>query len=541
MDDCIELHLDNIPNHQADIQRFVWDRICIRDYILVDKICKKAQHVFLWTVLAVRTLKKAYDEGKSLQDMLNSLEDLPSDMHAIFQALLKPPLNSQTRLMLQLVLYVCHPLTPRALYGLIMVGTEQEQLESWQNKSMTEDRIRAFITTSSKGLLEVYSGSDDGLVQFIHESVRDYLLDKKAMVAAELNTIVPIAGICHINIAKCCLAGMSDDTLHLDVAKDPTYKTPHHLQYAINNVLEHICDIADLAVVENLLRTYARSFKSWGRFTPIADEADTQYSGSALVRIVISSLAYCRQPNRARILSLVINNSAIMQLNPITDLEEFYRISLEAAIDYNWIEGVKIVLQAGAQLEKPALLDETILCGDFLLTKALLMTGANPNVYSHEHEDSFLCLAIDTDLDTDEMERMVVLLLDYGADPNAIYERKGDDEALTRAVEHQYFGVISALIFEGAEVSDRALDLARRRVRFKRAESEGKFSGEGNPTCWTEDLWNAEKILWLLEENCEPKGHSLEEYDRRSIFNERKRHRQIELLKQFPLGMSASV
>ena len=507
MDDCVELHLDNAPNHQADIQRFVWDKICVRDQVLVDKICKKAQHVFLWTVLAIRTLKKAFDEGKSLQDMLNSLEDLPSDMHAIFQALLRPSLNIQTRLMLQLVLYAREPLSPSALYCLVMAGTEKGQLEGWRNKLMTKDRVGAFITTSSKGLLEVisrYGGEYHGMVQFIHESVRDYLLDKNTMVAAGLNTIVPIASICHMNIAKCCLAGMFDEALHDDVANHYIYEGLPHLRYAINNVLRHLCNISDLAIIENLLQTYAQSFKSWGRFTRIVDEINAQFPGNALVRIVFSDLAYYKHPNSARILGLMVSNPVIMQLNPVINRDKFYQALLRATVDHDWIEGIKIVLHAGAQAEDPALLDATIPYGNFWTTQALLSAGANPNAYSHEYEDSFLCLAIDANLQEEEVENMVGLLLDYGADPNARYEGKGHDEALTRAVENQHLEVISILIKAGAKVSDRVLDLARKRVKYERVEFEAEFDKEDSPdSSCLDDLRIAENILYLLEQERE--------------------------------------
>ncbi|RSL90657.1 hypothetical protein CDV31_015647 [Fusarium ambrosium] len=56
--------------------------------VLANEICRKAQGVFLWVFLVVRSLLKGLSNGDSMCDLQERLEELPSDLEAYFRLML---------------------------------------------------------------------------------------------------------------------------------------------------------------------------------------------------------------------------------------------------------------------------------------------------------------------------------------------------------------------------------------------------------------------------------------------------------------------
>ncbi|RSL57438.1 hypothetical protein CEP53_006487 [Fusarium sp. AF-6] len=56
--------------------------------VLANEICRKAQGVFLWVFLVVRSLLKGLSNGDSMRDLQERLEELPSDLEAYFRLML---------------------------------------------------------------------------------------------------------------------------------------------------------------------------------------------------------------------------------------------------------------------------------------------------------------------------------------------------------------------------------------------------------------------------------------------------------------------
>ena len=78
------------------------------------------------------------------------------------------------------MLFSKEPLSPKQLYFNILSGVEPEALLRWDSNEVTTDIIKRFILDSSKGLAEV-TISWAPTVQFIHESVKDFLLKENAL------------------------------------------------------------------------------------------------------------------------------------------------------------------------------------------------------------------------------------------------------------------------------------------------------------------------------------------------------------------------
>ncbi|GJC89990.1 vegetative incompatibility protein HET-E-1 [Colletotrichum liriopes] len=174
MGKAIELKLDDSKNHRKDIAKYVNERLIVSDADIKAKILNKANGIFLWVVIVVSLLNKAYDEGQ-VEAMQRTLEEVPGDLEQIFSTILNKDVSSvyETVLMLQWVLLSRRPLTPRELFAAV-VGTAPP----------TTDLIQRRITTSSKGLIEIRKGIGES-VQFIHLSVREFLFRYKRLQALD--------------------------------------------------------------------------------------------------------------------------------------------------------------------------------------------------------------------------------------------------------------------------------------------------------------------------------------------------------------------
>jgi hypothetical protein len=175
MKKVLELTVEKNEEHRRDIATYVREKLTQPNHDIEAEIRQKADGIFMWVVIVVSLLNKAYDEGR-VEAMRKVLENVPGDLEKVFNVLLsKDDQNkAETILMLQWVLLTQHSLKSEELFFATLVGTAPEYAGPWDRSKITMDTIQHRITTSSKGLIEVRKG-DTTSVQFIHLSVSDFL------------------------------------------------------------------------------------------------------------------------------------------------------------------------------------------------------------------------------------------------------------------------------------------------------------------------------------------------------------------------------
>src|SRR5205814_1409874 len=141
------------------------------------EILEKASGIFLWVVLVVQILNKEYDRGR-IHALRKRLQEIPTKLNELFKDILTRDGQNMEDLLLciQWILYAKRPLKREELYFAILSGEAPEALTAWNPEEITKQDMERFILSSSKGLAEV-TKSTDQTVQFIHESVRDFLLE----------------------------------------------------------------------------------------------------------------------------------------------------------------------------------------------------------------------------------------------------------------------------------------------------------------------------------------------------------------------------
>lgn len=218
----LQIIVEQEPSHSQDIRTYLQTKIkngpCLQVKTIQDEIFSKSEGVFLWVVLVVRVLNKAKDRGEDFESLLRLLQELPADLHALFDSLLdwKADDAAQCAALLRWVLYAGRPLEPYELFNAL----------TWRTRGFTPKYARGmivmvepnpemiilFLINRSRGLVELTSIDLRPVVQFIHETVRDYLQDtfrnaSHSVTAQRDGPNIPDFGPihCHSLISEECL------------------------------------------------------------------------------------------------------------------------------------------------------------------------------------------------------------------------------------------------------------------------------------------------------------------------------------------------
>ena len=254
----IQLILDGQEGHVQDIARYLNSELKIgrgrKVEAIKEEILRRASGIFLWVALVVKILNKEHDRGH-IHALERRLREIPDGLDKLFEDILTRDGENIKGLILclQWVLYAKRPLRREELYYAILSGTDCEALTTLSSEAITAQDMERFILSSSKGLAET-TKSKAQTVQFIHESVRDFLLGKNGLNKLKSDLEFGRSQEC---LKQCCHVYMQIDTtgyLNRDMtlpaassteAKDlrelVSEKFPF-LDYAVRNILFHAND-----------------------------------------------------------------------------------------------------------------------------------------------------------------------------------------------------------------------------------------------------------------------------------------------------------
>jgi ankyrin repeat protein len=257
---CQHMNLDAQEGHQQDIWKYVKSKLKVRKGKTAEEIRvavqEKAQGVFMWVVLVVRILNEESDHGGNNADLRKCLDQIPSKLHELFRDILQRGMHDDRMLipMLQWISFARRPLTREELYYAIRSGqSDFTPTAPWNPIEDSLEAMDLFILNSSKGLAELTKGTRPK-VQFIHESVRDYLRDTGfGILAPSLSG--SLQGLTHDYIKRCCYRWISEemnrvlalperlpkvsDVKNLRKLRDAASEHFPFLEYSVTNLVHH--------------------------------------------------------------------------------------------------------------------------------------------------------------------------------------------------------------------------------------------------------------------------------------------------------------
>lgn len=261
-------NLEEQEGHKADLSEYV--RRCLKadQYPLAtevrETILQKAAGVFMWVILVVDILNKEIDRGRIFV-IKERLQECPGRLSDLFREILKRDQDNMDdlRLCIQWILYASSPLTPNEFYFAILSGLSRKSLLEGASSELTAVIMDRFVISASKGLAEI-TKSEHQTVQFIHESVRDFLLKDKGFEDLWPEHGDDFEMFSHERLKQCCVEYMGLDIpqciptdMPIPGIKDAVeslraealQKFPF-LRYSVRNVLYH-ADSAATGISQN--------------------------------------------------------------------------------------------------------------------------------------------------------------------------------------------------------------------------------------------------------------------------------------------------
>ena len=214
----LRLTLEDQPGHSLDVKTYVQNKLRAGQNTVSNQlkhtVLEKAAGVFLWVVLVVEILNKELQRGR-ITDAKRLLDGLPSKLHDLFKDLLTRESSNLDELLLciQWILYATYPLTFTELYFAIHAGLTEDFTypHQWDPEHEPEELMRRFILSSSKGLAEITGKMQT--VQFIHESVRDFLIRDNGIHELWPERSDGFEVFSHGRLTTCCLTYTRLDSL----------------------------------------------------------------------------------------------------------------------------------------------------------------------------------------------------------------------------------------------------------------------------------------------------------------------------------------
>ncbi|KAH6620967.1 hypothetical protein B0J18DRAFT_212304 [Chaetomium sp. MPI-SDFR-AT-0129] len=304
-----ELTLEDQVGHKEDIQSYIKAKLRLKNtkaaQTLQAEILEKSSLIFLWVALVVDILNSEYP-GKPIEKMRQRLEEIPPKLADLFEMILTRDEEDPKllKICLQWILFATRPLKPQELYFAVQFGLKEGPCSGrWDREAMDLDEMKAFVRHSSKGLAGVTRGKSSE-VQFIHESVRDFLLGKSG--ASQWSGAIfsgNFEGQSHEVLKDCCLAQLETD---MDLKPSESYPSKESfeavqtqlradlplrfplLEYSLRNILQHANSAQRHGVGQ---RAFLEKFplQKWAAVHDVLEKhAVRQYSQSVNLRYILA-------------------------------------------------------------------------------------------------------------------------------------------------------------------------------------------------------------------------------------------------------------
>ncbi|KAM3077020.1 hypothetical protein ACMFMF_004934 [Clarireedia jacksonii] len=557
----VEIILEDEIGHKEDIEKYIRSRLRLgkseQAELLRSEILEKSSSIFLWVVLVLEILNSEYPNSSvSVKKIRERLKEIPPKLADLFELILARDGDNieQLQICLKLILFANRPLQPQELYFAIQLGINQGCSGYWDQEDVDLHQIETFVRSSSKGLAEV-TRNKVSEVQFIHESVRDFLLSKFECQWSGLSG--EFAGHGHEILRNCCLAQVNTQISQQIDIPDPLpqlfeaaatlrkavrLKFPF-LEYSVLNVLYH-ADSAQQNAIEQGDFLAKFPLQQWIFFNNILEEFDyRRYTKSASIFYILA------EKNLADLIRIHPHREPCFEFK-----DERYGPPIFAAVVAGSYKAVKALMEKEA-ITKPLTSPLHDLCKQYPSKKNKKLSirynftfSRQRTVLSYlaEHGDEILFLfLLNLDkhiIDTKDKngrtplswaagnghDAVVKLLLEKGADIES-KDSKYSQTPLLWAAKNGHDAVVKLLLEKGADIESKdskygqtpllwaaknGHDAVVKLLLEKGADTESKDSSEygQTPLLWAAKNRHNAVVKLLLEKGADTESKDSSEY-----------------------------
>ncbi|EFX02408.1 nacht and ankyrin domain containing protein [Grosmannia clavigera kw1407] len=273
-------NLDLCPEHYngGDIATFVEAQkfsLRLQAAEIPTLITSRASGVFMWARLTAERVRSLELEGAGPREIKDEIASIPEELDALYDGLVKGMKSASTKL-IYWICFATRPLSVDELRWAMVVDADCQynSLQACRNAKdvLDNDQLEKRIQTLSRGLAEFTSSSDTQVVQFIHQSVSDYFLDK-GLLALNGNSMPTelVIGRAHFQLSRTCIHYLAMEEIALceldEVsAYDLKFKFPL-IHYATTSLVPHMKQTDDQGIPqEDLFDSLSDDFlRPWTR------------------------------------------------------------------------------------------------------------------------------------------------------------------------------------------------------------------------------------------------------------------------------------
>lgn len=211
------LTIDLGDENYGDIKKYVWAQLLsdTHDDQIKELISNRANGVFLWAWLVVKRVRLMTLNAESQSAIKAKISSIPGDLRELYNALIqelmvKKPNQRQSLGLMQWVCFAQQPLTREEIQWALAVSPDcaLNLLDEVKTTSdfIVDDKLTDRISTLSCGLVEFAQrpcyNQSGRIAQFIHQSVKDFLLEGGLTALGAPSPVMPIA---HYQLGQICL------------------------------------------------------------------------------------------------------------------------------------------------------------------------------------------------------------------------------------------------------------------------------------------------------------------------------------------------
>ncbi|KAI7759139.1 hypothetical protein LZL87_014346, partial [Fusarium oxysporum] len=442
--------------NRQDISTYVQAQLSVSRELtastIPDLITKHAQGVFIWAYLVVDRILGLNNEGAGLREIEDEIYSIPPELDDLYHDLIRS--MDERPASLKLIQWICFSVRPLSLDELrwaMLVDADcpHKSLQECKNTKdyiSDSDRMKRRVQTLSRGLAEVTS--DAKVVQFIHQSVKDFFTEKGLLVLDE--TINPdiVAGIAHYRLSRTCIRYLAMEEIGQSASHVPYYleSGSPFLFYATTSWVAHVKQ-SDASSVpqEDLLEYFTGPSNTlterWVHIYRILDRfsKDCPPEETSLIHVL-------SRYGVAGALGVILGRADQVGIN-IDGGDSDGRTPLWWAVERGHETVVQLLLDRGAYTEAADKEGWTPLLraaenGHEAVMRLLLDQGANTDAVDKD------CRTLLWWASLEGHEAIVRLLLDRGADIHAA--DKWGRTPLFKAAERGHEAVVQLLLDQGA-------------------------------------------------------------------------------------------
>ena len=276
--DCFKLRVEDFT--AKDMSKYIHAnlRISKSKQDLAQAIIAKSSGVFLWVILVVSKLSNAHVSGESATELVNTLDSTPSSLSQLFIQIINAVLDEDRQTFAQIMLWIAsakRPLTSTELRFALAFQfpfKSQKDCEASPEFVNNDEQMERILHSRSGGLIETSKaeGNSMHIVQFIHSSVRDFLMLESGFEIVDPSLGEGLIDKGQDQLTRSCVNYIKIEELFSNTTNDTKYEssprklendgdTYPFLRYAATSIFEHAASAATFPVLQTLLQHFQQS------------------------------------------------------------------------------------------------------------------------------------------------------------------------------------------------------------------------------------------------------------------------------------------